>query len=320
MFNMSRTLNNSVIGTQGCIYRHPALRNLDRTNYCLDSMVIRPQSDVNRGINFIYSQMHYLYMVKKLSNQQIEEMTQLYSNGESSHSLSRRYDISSAAICGLLKRRNIKRRDASHSRQEYRINENYFENIDTEEKAYWFGFLMADGYLSKRNELSLRLAVKDKNHLEKFKKSMQSKHPIKEYHYENTSHMASFVFKNKKIHSDLIILGFGNKNKLPQVSKEMLHHFVRGMFDGDGSVSNSKNPSFSLLGEIELIKSIQNILLSYGLNRTKLEKRHPEGDGNVIALRYCGKGNILKLYKFLYQNATIFLERKKDKFEGIICA
>ncbi len=50
MFNMSRTLNNPVIGTQGCIYRHPTLRNLDRINYCLDSMAIRPQSDVDRGI------------------------------------------------------------------------------------------------------------------------------------------------------------------------------------------------------------------------------------------------------------------------------
>ena len=64
---MSRTLNNSVIGTQGCVYRHPTLRNLVRTNYWLDSMVNRPQSDVDRSISVGITGMSTLTFEQEMS-------------------------------------------------------------------------------------------------------------------------------------------------------------------------------------------------------------------------------------------------------------
>lgn len=65
-----------------------------------------------------------------------------------------------------------------------KFNEHIFDNIDTEEKAYWLGFIFADGYISSlnakyKNVFELSLSIKDLNHIKKFNSFM-------EYNGENT--------------------------------------------------------------------------------------------------------------------------------------
>ena len=118
------------------------------------------------------------------------------------------------------------------------LNSDKFSCIDTEEKAYWLGFLYADGNV-RENKISLELAVKDKEHLEKFNQFME-----KEKDILTSGHRVRCLFMDKKVYQDLVNLGVvPNKSlilKFPnynQVPKNLIRHFIRGYVDGDGSLS-----------------------------------------------------------------------------------
>ena len=55
------------------------------------------------------------------------------------------------------------------------FDEHSFDVIDTEEKAYWLGFLYADGNVSNtKNEVGITLQSSDIKHLYKFKTFLKS--------------------------------------------------------------------------------------------------------------------------------------------------
>ena len=98
-----------------------------------------------------------------------------YLRGIKNDNLFNKYNISSTKLISVLSKNKIKNKGTKH----YKVNENYFENIDTKEKAYWLGFLYADGYVRK-GELRLKLKFSDKKHIKKFKKELKSEHIIKD--------------------------------------------------------------------------------------------------------------------------------------------
>lgn len=263
-------------------------------------------------------------MVKKLTQYQIDESIRMYNNGISSEKIAKKYNVSSVAIRGLLKRRNIKMRDYSQSKKEYKLKTNFFEKIDTEQKAYWLGFLSADGYYNiKNNELALNLQNKDKGHMIKFKKSLKTNHKIKSYSYKDISFVKISI---KDIHFTKHLKPFFKKNKtftlrFPKIEKELERHFIRGYFDGDGSINQSKkiksNIAFTITSNKYFLDELRKRLLKINLNKTKYWVRHKQKP-EIVTLTYCGKNNIKKLYDFLYNNSTIYLKRKKDKFEDIL--
>ena len=121
-----------------------------------------------------------------------------------------------------------------------------FEIIDTEEKAYWLGFLYADGCVgSKEDKVELGLAEKDLKHIEKFRDFMNITNKIS-YREKTKSYRMSF--RSAKCKQDLIdkgcipkkslILDFPNENQVP---KHLIRHFIRGYFDGDGWFTNTES-------------------------------------------------------------------------------
>jgi len=135
-------------------------------------------------------------------------------------------------------------------KKERSFNKDYFEKIDSEEKAYWLGFIYADGYVvfnekTRSYELGIEIHKKDEYLLEMLNKSLGNSHKIKNrkrdvsfngYKYEqNTSNIRIY---SKKIVSDLIKNGVGT-NKTNSLSHPILKcdkilflHFLRGFFDG----------------------------------------------------------------------------------------
>ena len=121
-----------------------------------------------------------------------------------------------------------------------------FEKIDTEEKAYWLGFLYADGCVgSKEDKIELGLAEKDLKHIEKFRDFMGINNKIS-YRKDTKSYRISF--RSQKCKLDLINKGCVPKKSLiltfpneEQVPSNLLRHFIRGYFDGDGWFSNTSN-------------------------------------------------------------------------------
>ena len=205
--------------------------------------------------------------------------------------------------------------------KKYVVNDNYFEVIDTEYKAYWLGFLYADGYVRMKNnrsgELKLKLCLKDRKHIELFRKCLESTHPIKDGNsyvikdnkrYE--SEYSTFSIYNTKMVNDLFNLGCLNnktfKIRMPVIEESLIRHFIRGYFDGDGYISLNKNSASCGITSNELFLIDILKIINYG----KISKRK-----NIHDLIFYHKNNIENFYILLYENSNIYLNRKKEIFE-----
>ena len=201
-------------------------------------------------------------------------------------------------------------------------NRNIFQTIDTEEKAYWLGFLYADGSVgSTDNRIELTLAQCDYNHLVKFKNFIGLDNKIA---YREKIKAYRYVFKDQGVKSDLIKLGCIPKKSLvltfpteQQVPPHLLRHFMRGYFDGDGCFCNT-NSCFEagILGTEKFITGFIAALPN-SINKTLTIK---SGCKNATIKKYgvYSYYDVLAFLNFLYQDCTIFLDRKYEKYLDFI--
>ena len=213
------------------------------------------------------------------------------------------------------------------------FNNTFFEKIDTEEKAYWLGFIFADGAVCKNNTLEICLAIKDLEHLRKFKEAIESEHNIRKgisttpngQRYER----CSFAITNKKLADDLRKFGLHNKKtydcSIPfdLIPEHLYHHFVRGLFDGDGSVfklgTQKEKWKEERLGvvvlttaSIQMANDVINSLFDYGNICCTYTIDHRNVD--LYDVKINKSREIQRFYNWLYNDATIYLERKYNIF------
>lgn len=196
----------------------------------------------------------------------------------------------------------------------YGFDESYFDQIDTAEKAYWLGMLLSDGNLYK-TQMTLKLQKRDKSHIEKFKSALNSEHPIHDGISLEGHEFSSFFIGSKKLAKQLEIIGvIQNKThvvEFPSLRKDLISHFIRGYFDGDGCMyTHEKYHTWS-------IYSASSKFIEQLLNNIQIETQlHFNNNENSI---YLSRGkDIILLEGYLYRDATIFLERKRDKFSQAI--
>ena len=207
----------------------------------------------------------------------------------------------------------------------YYYNEDYFEHIDTEEKAYWLGFISADGWVSYGekygNEFGIELQIQDKNHLKKFNKSINGNLEIKEL--EKKCNLNGKIYKScviriykKRFIENLSKFGINPektfKLKFPDIEKPLIRHFIRGFFDGDGCICRSKNEAKSDFTSANLILLEE---LRYIFNQNNIKSYICQERNNIYRLRIGGLLNSDKFYHYLYDNASIYLDRKYNKKE-----
>lgn len=218
----------------------------------------------------------------------------------------------------------------------YCINQDYFENIDNEWKAYWLGFLYADGCVIKENKdgkgrysVSLGLKQEDRAHIQKFVNSLQSDNKIRDYKTNYKNCMASRVsIYNKKICEDLISWGCVPQKtfvlKFPNLPNNLIRHFIRGYFDGDGCISinlEKRFARFNLIGTYDILQNICSILekectASFPVFQTKNKNGE---DTKIFSAQWGNIYTIHKIYQYLYKNCNIYLERKLEKFDILYC-
>lgn len=214
--------------------------------------------------------------------------------------------------------------------RKYYINQNYFDNIDNEQKAYWLGFLWADGNISKTSDTSkgpnrMRLSQKisEIKHLQLFKNDIQSEHQIK---YVNNNAVCQLDINSRKLCKSLQYLGFDIKEKrvdIPKIPKELIRHFIRGYFDGDGCISvyqqiykkwNINRQEFSFTGKKEFLLNIKKIFEDEISTTKNLKLKTYKKTNKAVTLRYGKQSDIEKIYKYLYHDANIYLESKHNNF------
>lgn len=209
------------------------------------------------------------------------------------------------------------------SKNDYTYAETLFEKINNEEKAYWLGFLYADGNVSDRsNIVALALAEKDLEHLKKYREffKLETKKITKKIKRKDNKEYIGYEFAtcNQKIKNDLINLGCKPKKtytlKFPTndiVPQHLMHHFVRGYMDGDGAIESNERGSkiiIEILGTKEFLDSYQKWT---GLHENKIHSFcHTD---NVFHSSYGGPYAIMILDR-LYKDATIYLKRKHDNY------
>ena len=225
----------------------------------------------------------------------------------------------------------------------YKVNKNKLDVIDTEEKAYWIGFIWCDGYNSIRYrgvkptyEFKLSLQESDIGHLVKFKNFMESTHPIKIYKpsscFDNSQNEARFLLANTQFGKTLddkygLIPNRTDVTKLiKNIPDNLLNHFIRGILDADGSFTKYKcndrgyivnKYSITFTTNMYLLDFINSVLYKEGLSQTKIRKyqqRHEGRDGICRTLVYSGKPTCKNILDWLYKDATIYLDRKYDKY------
>lgn len=220
----------------------------------------------------------------------------------------------------------------------YYCNYDFFEKIDSEEKAYWLGFLYADGCIVENKGVNLLLAGYEKDHLEKYKKSLESDHPIEERYDtirdknrpERIQHNVKVRINSLKIVKDLADKGCLPRKSLTlefptkeQVPNDLIHHFVRGFFDGDGSVWNIENTrkwGVSIIATKKFAAQLMGKMLSSGnfmISDFSFEE-HPNFQNNgMVYLQLCSFSAMNRFKLYIYNNHTVCLERKFKKFENL---
>ena len=208
---------------------------------------------------------------------------------------------------------------------ELKFDNTVFDNIDTEEKAYWLGFLYADGYVCpNRNIVELSLKSSDKEHLEKFRAFLKSKNEVRlgDTKCENKKFSrCRLTVADKHFHDVLISKGCIPKKSLTLTfpdkslfaSEDLIIHFIRGYVDGDGSVTKGCTgySVFEIIGTKEFLKGINDFFPNLFTKEYYKDKRHK--DKNTYFLSLGGKKSA-KFGDLLYENALIYLDRKYKKF------
>lgn len=253
-----------------------------------------------------------------------DEIIQDYENGKSTIEIANEHDVTSSAVGHLLREKGVEMRDSSSYRGAT-INQDFFSSIDTEAKAWLLGFTSCDGSVIKHNGgyyISYELQAKDLPLLEKISDILESGYKIKHRDDVGTNGSVHFRIGSKKMFEDLAKYNVApnkvDKIRMPKLPSHLRRHYIRGVFDADGWItedSNTGNLFFGISGYREFLKDIQEVLISeLDLNKTKLLKK--EGSDNR-SLHYGGNNQVRKIGDYLYEDAEHYLSRKKSKFENL---
>lgn len=256
-----------------------------------------------------------------------QEYTEL---GKSSLVIGEQFGISSAVIRDHLKRYGIERRSISDAKRRYpEIDVSPFRNIQSPEIAYWLGFILADGCVHqspRRQFVSIRLAAKDREHIDAFRKTARITNPIYDSVAQNptagiTIHSSDFIAVLGKYgvmpHKDF-------RTRFPSaLSPKLWPAFIRGYFDGDGTVylrhRVAPNTRWTepvcrfISGSPMFLNQLRDILNQAGIVTIK---RYRNQRSNAYVLPLSGKrDNIRRFYDYIYAQPGDFLSRKRSVFE-----
>lgn len=268
-----------------------------------------------------------------------EKIITEYLEGATAVSLAKKYNIDKSAPFRLLEERGLNRRTMSESNRKYSIDHNYLDCIDSEEKAYFLGFMYADGYNGYRPEkkqyhIKMHLHTKDAYILEQFRVNLKSERPII-YRYKESAdkyhEQAGLDISSRRLSERLNELGCHRAKSFTLMWPEWLTddlapHFIRGYIDGDGWITDGYTKSKRkyevrkfTIGAIGSDAFIEKL-------RTEWQRlcgvsshiaRHPVSKG-ISSVIISGRLQSKKAVNFLYKDATIYLTRKKEVADVIL--
>ena len=252
----------------------------------------------------------------------------MYNKGLSLQKIGDLYGCSKAVIKRVLTENNIETRDDSHKTRHFTLNENYFDVIDTGNKAYCLGLLYADGYnCIDRDLVKIELQARDRDILDKINKELGSDRDLK---YSNKSgvnsnwqdtyrlsiynkHMSQMLARHGMVQAKSLILTF------PQwLDNKLIPMFILGFMDGDGYIAKDRN-TVEIVGTRMFLDAIKDICKTQ-LQINSIIKNSPKKESITKVFRITGYDQVKKFLDWLYKDADLYLERKYNIYISKYCS
>ena len=232
------------------------------------------------------------------------------------------YKMNIIKIRDILKNNGVKRKKSRLNMSHLALNIDYFKEINSPDKAYWLGYICADGSIKKSNN-KVSLVSKDLEVIEGFKEAIGAEHAItKSETFDKRTNKTytgySVQIGNELFVANLINLGVtSNKTdvlEFPNIEEKYYSYFIAGLFDGDGSIriKNNKSIGISLISTNEVLTFIKNYILNKFNIKPKYYCKVTENKPNVW--RMILYADAFKFLNFIYSDNTFkyYLKRKHD--------
>jgi len=267
-------------------------------------------------------------MRKKFTQQEIQSIISLYNSGKQQREIAEQFSCSQTGVSAILKKNGILTRVGKKIIYSD-VNTSFFANISDEKSAYFLGFLYADGNVQTKNNaytMTLKLKSSDQIILEKFRDLMSPSSSIRitqgQYSY--------FRINQKEICEQLISHGcVSNKSLIldfpKTVPNELIKHFLRGYSDGDGCIYQNKfknkktiNTIWKIVSTKQFCEQTAKIIKEQLDVNCSLSLIKPKTNQITTILSVGGNIQVKKVLDWLYQDSTIYLPRKYEKYQEFI--
>lgn len=270
---------------------------------------------------------NHRFEAKLLSDLEKDYICDNYLKGISSVKLAERYGVNHHVIATILKERGIQR-NRTLSTRKYSVDEHYFDVIDTSEKAYVLGLLYADGCnFEPKLTISISLQEEDVELLEKLRKELKSEKPLEFLDYSK-KHDFGYTYKNqyrllifskhmsKELHNKGVVTNKSLILEFPDwLDPDLYSHFIRGYFDGDGSIGKHNNTiSCTITSTNNFCERIKKICENFIGVKVKIYDASCHNGVTKQMNIYGGKNSIKKFLDWIYTDANIYMERKYKRY------
>jgi len=180
------------------------------------------------------------------------EISKRYLKGQNTYELARTFNVCHETIRKVLRKRGVTLRSRTEAGRKYQIDKTYFHEIDTEEKAYCFGYFIAEGNIIVRRKqsktLQITVSTEEKEHLQKLV-NFFSDYRVHIRKSETRQAARVFIISNEFVEA-LFENGFclfTNFITLPKIhDRQLCKHFIRGYWDGDGTLYRNKEGTWTI--------------------------------------------------------------------------
>ena len=247
-----------------------------------------------------------------------KELKELLLEGKTNQEIADMYSVSKGTISYYIKKYNLR------EFQKYKKNENFkFEKINTPEKAYTLGFILADSNISIKDDIEISVAARDKEVLDFISEVIKGN-----IFYDNVFDKKTRRFPRYRLRKrikDITKFTGGRIKKerhYPRVRKDLEKYLLLGFFDGDGCITfgrrkdrNRVRHKVSFTSQLKLLEGVQQVLLKE-LNISTVIR--PKSNENCYILEFANKNNVLKFLDYIYSdNDFIILKRKHLKYNAL---
>lgn len=275
-------------------------------------------------------------VARSLDGESEYQLIDYYNSGMSLYECAFKFSISYSSVRRILTRHTIPIRTYFGSKRKYDVNDHFFDVINTEEKAYFFGLLYADGNVnSKTPSITIKLQECDKHIIETLNKYISTDRPLVFIPKQNENWENAYLLTIRSNHMKSVLVSYGMVpakslvKKFPEVilnsDEDIIRHFIRGYFDGNGFIGiyNNRNDtgkyvSMCISTTLEMCSSIAQIYKQYLNIDSYIDKTNKSNDTNNYKIWVYGRDRILIVLDWFYKDATTFMDRKYKLYKDAV--